>query len=657
MRLLIAGTCIILSFAGSFLFNRHFEKYISRQMGRDLSSGFFHGQKIPSPSISFYTGSTIKLNDMKIKLGKFDAFVDEAVLKPNWLNLFSKGSIISADLYNPEMRVDLAYFEGPSLASNKSRNALKYMLKKISVNYHNGNLRIRQGRHMFHFLGFNGKSDLKGNLHINSPLIKYSGSRGVWAGKNMKAHIRGTSLEQMHINFLTVYTPGGENYNLSGNLQKITSDVYTVSMECFRESEYFKFQGTGSIWDRHFKVKIKGYSDMNLLEKYFRKFFPAFDIPHFMSGKVEGEASLNYKNKLEEMTADVTFPAVSTIAGPLSSGNHTWKPVLAKLKLDNRVNEKKLDVKFSSGEISGDLNVSREKSGLIIGKFNLHETTCDKLYKWFPDGFLGSLNGMKLSGETGWSSAFSINPANPESFNANGYVHGSGCSIEKFPEKVDVQELKNPVKVILKDDLGRKLTRVLGPENPDFIAFEKIPPHLFGAFVALEDRRFMQHNGFDWPLIVKAIGFNLEHRQFRKGASSISQQLVKNLYLTGERTIARKIEEGVITWMMEKTLDKKRIFELYINIIEMGPGLRGINDGARTYFQRSADNLAPRMSIHLASLTPAPRYYWKMFRKKAVPDRWTAIIRKNLQKLYRMGTITREELKQELELGLIISDY
>jgi monofunctional biosynthetic peptidoglycan transglycosylase len=127
--------------------------------------------------------------------------------------------------------------------------------------------------------------------------------------------------------------------------------------------------------------------------------------------------------------------------------------------------------------------------------------------------------------------------------------------------------------------------------------------------IAAEDARFVEHEGFDWEGIQHAIDKNLKKGRVVAGGSTISQQLAKNLFLSGERSYWRKGEEALITVMLEAILDKRRIFEIYLNVIEWGTGVFGSEAAARHYFGTSAAQLDSEQAARLAAMTPNPRRY------------------------------------------------
>lgn len=145
--------------------------------------------------------------------------------------------------------------------------------------------------------------------------------------------------------------------------------------------------------------------------------------------------------------------------------------------------------------------------------------------------------------------------------------------------------------------------------NYQWVPYERISVNLKKALIASEDARFAEHSGFDWAGIRTAIRKNERSGQVRSGGSTISQQLSKNLFLNENRSYVRKVEEAVITAMLEATTDKDRIFALYLNVIEWGYGVYGAEAASQMYFKRSAARLTAQQSAQLAARVPRPLFY------------------------------------------------
>lgn len=154
--------------------------------------------------------------------------------------------------------------------------------------------------------------------------------------------------------------------------------------------------------------------------------------------------------------------------------------------------------------------------------------------------------------------------------------------------------------------------QVKNPEaqlRKQWVPYERISPHLKRAIIASEDAKFVDHEGFDWDGIQKAMEKNQKRGRTVAGGSTISQQLAKNLFLTPTKSYFRKAEEAIITLMLESLWSKRRIFEVYLNVIEWGNGVFGAEAAARHYFGIGAGQLSPEQAAKLAGMVPNPRYY------------------------------------------------
>lgn len=146
-----------------------------------------------------------------------------------------------------------------------------------------------------------------------------------------------------------------------------------------------------------------------------------------------------------------------------------------------------------------------------------------------------------------------------------------------------------------------------------WVPYEKISTHVKRAVIAAEDDKFIDHEGFDWEGMQKAIEKNQRKGTVVAGGSTISQQLAKNLFLSPSKTPWRKLQEAAITLMLEYLLDKQRILEIYLNVVEWGNGIFGIEAAAQRYYKTSAAQLGPAQAARLAVMLPNPRKYESQF--------------------------------------------
>ncbi len=192
-----------------------------------------------------------------------------------------------------------------------------------------------------------------------------------------------------------------------------------------------------------------------------------------------------------------------------------------------------------------------------------------------------------------------------------GYV---AVSLATLPSVETLKNRKMNMTIRVKDWKGNEHLFVVGPKNRDWTPSSKSPPEMKWAVILAEDARFYKHEGIDVKAIKNAIKYDLEKKSFSRGASTITQQVAKNLFLSREKTITRKIEEVYLAKRMEEVLTKGRIIELYLNVVELGPMVYGIGHGARYYFGKPASALNPRECAFLAAMLPGPRIAYNPYK-------------------------------------------
>jgi hypothetical protein len=188
----------------------------------------------------------------------------------------------------------------------------------------------------------------------------------------------------------------------------------------------------------------------------------------------------------------------------------------------------------------------------------------------------------------------------------------------------------------------------VGPGNPAFVPYAEIPQSLVRAVTASEDGGFFGHRGFDFREIANAV----TEAGRARGASTISQQLAKNLFLSPERTLARKVREALSTVALEANLPKARLLEIYLNIAEWGPGIYGVGEAARFWFGKDARDLSPRESAFLATVIPSPRRFHARLHRSGITPWWNARIDDVLGKMRIQNQLDDAQLAAALSQPL-----
>jgi len=194
------------------------------------------------------------------------------------------------------------------------------------------------------------------------------------------------------------------------------------------------------------------------------------------------------------------------------------------------------------------------------------------------------------------------------------YLAYIAISLALTPPVSDLADKKFNTTIQVKDWHGDYHPFVVGPKNRYWTPSGRIPAEMKWAVILAEDSNFYTHEGFDVKAIKNAIKYDLEKKSLKRGASTITQQAAKNLFLSREKTITRKVKEIYLAYRMEQELTKGRIIELYLNVVELGPMVYGIGHGAHYYFGKPASSLTPRECAFLAAMLPGPRLAYNPYK-------------------------------------------
>jgi hypothetical protein len=215
-----------------------------------------------------------------------------------------------------------------------------------------------------------------------------------------------------------------------------------------------------------------------------------------------------------------------------------------------------------------------------------------------------------------------------------------------------IERLKGPFDYRAESrDGGVTLVRV-GPDSPDFIPLADVPPLFLRMLLIGEDANFYGHPGIDLKEIPVAVASDLATGTFVRGASTIPQQLAKNLFLSREKTVSRKLQELALALLLDSSLGKGRVLEIYVNVIEWGPHLYGLRPAARHYFEREPAEITPKQMAFLVSLVPGPLKYQRSFAGGTPTPFLEGRMAALLAKLQSVGALSDEEYEQALDAPL-----
>jgi hypothetical protein len=249
------------------------------------------------------------------------------------------------------------------------------------------------------------------------------------------------------------------------------------------------------------------------------------------------------------------------------------------------------------------------------------EAPCASLLASLPLELRGPLDGLALAGTVGATGHLAIDlaAADGSGVQLTAGMTG-GCDVLAEPPAADASVLRNATEQNFPDGTRAKV----GKGQPGWVELRQLPRWVGGAFVAAEDAAFWDHHGFDLNQIARSLEIDLREHKLVRGGSTISQQLIKNAFLSQRRSLDRKLQEAILTWRLEARLDKTAILERYLNIIELGPSVYGIGAAAAHWFGESPRELSVKQSAFLAALTSEPQSATHRIRKAGGLDPDTA---------------------------------
>jgi hypothetical protein len=261
-------------------------------------------------------------------------------------------------------------------------------------------------------------------------------------------------------------------------------------------------------------------------------------------------------------------------------------------------------------------NIEQLKLRLVIPPID-----CQRVLKAIPAEMAPYMTGYRLRGVFDTDITLDVTWKDLDAAKLDGHVGINHCRVVDEPAD-SPKRLKEELEHYVEVEEGEWISFVVGESNPDFVKLEDISPYLIKSIMTTEDTAFYQHHGFITTEFRTALVNDLKAGKFRYGASSITMQMVKNVLLYREKTLARKLQELYLTWHVENTLDKDRILEIYFNVIEYGPGLYGIGPAAKHYFGKAPKDLNPREAAFFSSILPAPKERYKQYCNGTL-TRWT----------------------------------
>lgn len=300
---------------------------------------------------------------------------------------------------------------------------------------------------------------------------------------------------------------------------------------------------------------------------------------------------------------------------------------------------------FTLDQLPIKIDASFTKSPAKKIRLNLAFSTLNAqdLFGSLPQGMFNTFKGFKASGELDYRLNFTLPFNDPDQLVFDSKLQSKHFRIENYGAE-NFGKINAPFSFLAMDGERPVRSFLVGEENPTFTPLAFVSPYLQNCVLTSEDPSFFNHAGFVEQSFRESIITNFKKGRFVRGGSTLSMQLVKNVYLSRNKTISRKLEEALIVWLIEQNrlVTKERMFEVYLNIIEWGPDVYGIGEASRFYFSKAPSELTLAESIYLSSIIPHPKY----FRYSFDPTGNLKPFMANYFKLVSNRLVKREKIQQ-----------
>jgi hypothetical protein len=346
---------------------------------------------------------------------------------------------------------------------------------------------------------------------------------------------------------------------------------------------------------------------------------------------LEGHAELRSVNLYSERLASVPVRGISMGI----AGRGHWLPLQRRFEIETG----SFSLGRSRASVKGAVELAHDHYAFDIDA-QLPATPCTEAVRSIPAELLGDMSLAQWRGTWAGHLRFQTDSRDLDQTQLKVDVVDH-CDFQIVPVIADLSRFSRPFTHSVTEPDGTTFEMETGPGTDNWTSIENMSPYFVHAVLVHEDPGFFSHHGFSLISIRNALVRDLRERRYAVGASTLTMQLVKNIFLHREKTLARKIEEVLLTWWTERVMEKRDILELYLNVIEYGPSIYGVRNAARHYWNRTPAELSPAEGVFLATILPNPKHFHSYYEKKAVPASWLSNMRLNLKRMAERGAIDK----------------
>jgi hypothetical protein len=311
-----------------------------------------------------------------------------------------------------------------------------------------------------------------------------------------------------------------------------------------------------------------------------------------------------------------------------------------------RLDDAEASLGAAHGSLHGGLAQTPEHLAAAFD-FDFPTSSCQALLTSVPTALIPTLSGARMDGTFSLRGRLAFDTQNLDAM-AFDYDVSDHCRLVDVPSELDKGRFARSFSHVIYSKTGEREEETTGPGSSNWTDLDDISPYLQVAVLTTEDGAFFHHHGFNHTAIRHAVAANIKAHRFVRGASTITMQLAKNLFLSREKTLARKVEELVLADYLEQAFTKEEMMELYLNIIEFGPDIYGVTAAAEHYFGRRPNELNLAECFFLSSILPNPIAFHRAYDQGQLSDGWMRTIRAHMSIAMRTGLISQAELAEGL---------
>jgi hypothetical protein len=351
--------------------------------------------------------------------------------------------------------------------------------------------------------------------------------------------------------------------------------------------------------------------------------------------KAESPARVSLDGRAALRNGSLASPRLATepvegIALSISGKGH-WMPLARRLEIDSG----SFGIGKARADVAGALEWSSDHYAFDISA-QMAPTPCTDAVRSIPNALLGDMALAQWKGTIGGKLRFQVDSRELDKTELKFDIKDH-CEFTVVPVIADLSRFGKPFIHTVTEPDGTEFEMETGPGTENWTPIEAMSPYFIYAVMVHEDPQFFNHHGFSPLNIRNAVVRDLKERRYAVGASTISMQLVKNVFLHREKTMARKIQEVLLTWWTERVMEKRDILELYLNVIEYGPSVYGIRNAAKHYWNRLPSELSPAESVFLANILPNPKKFHTYYERHGLSASFANGLKRFLQRLGDRG--------------------